>query len=265
MISYGVILPHSTNLLSNDKETVSKLKKTHDAILKVSEIIKKIDFDSLLIITPHGPVGKNAIPIYFNKKLSGELKTDRSEVINLKFSGDTDLAGKIAEELKPLGLQVSLREDCQLDYGVLVPLYNLFSSSLHKQILPISTAYVSRQALYRFGQAAGQAAEELKRKIVVIASADLSHRLSSEASEETDGSVFDKKLIKLIKENDVKGILTLDRNIIENAHECAMRSIAILMGFLDGLDVKTKVLSYEAPFGIGHMVSSFEVKHKRSK
>ena len=58
---------------------------------------------------------------------------------------------------------------------------------------------------------------------------------------------------------DTEGILNLDSELIERAGECGLRSFVILLGVLDGLEIKPEILSYEGPFGVGYLVASFEV------
>lgn len=47
----------------------------------------------------------------------------------------------------------------------------------------------------------------------------------------------------------------MDQNLVQEAGECGYRSIVMMLGALDGYDVKSDVLSYEGPFGVGYMVA----------
>jgi AmmeMemoRadiSam system protein A len=74
------------------------------------------------------------------------------------------------------------------------------------------------------------------------------------------GKTFDEKLVAAIASYDTQAVLNLDPELIERAGQCGLRSIVILLGALEGLEVKAEVLSYEGPFGVGYLVASFEVK-----
>jgi AmmeMemoRadiSam system protein A len=50
----------------------------------------------------------------------------------------------------------------------------------------------------------------------------------------------------------------MDKNLIENAGECGLRPIIMVMGALDGKQARSEVLSYEAPFGVGYCVCYIE-------
>jgi AmmeMemoRadiSam system protein A len=73
------------------------------------------------------------------------------------------------------------------------------------------------------------------------------------------GEVFDGKLTEAIAGYDVAAILDLDEGLVDRAGESGLRSIVILLGALDGLEVTTNVLSYEGPFGVGYLVASLDV------
>ena len=43
------------------------------------------------------------------------------------------------------------------------------------------------------------------------------------------------------------------------AGECGLRSIVIMLGIVSTLDWKVKILSYEAPFGVGYLVAEVKI------
>ena len=55
------------------------------------------------------------------------------------------------------------------------------------------------------------------------------------------------------------GGVNLDKVLTENAAECGLRSILILLGILNHIKFQTKILSYEAPFGVGYLVANLEL------
>ncbi|MBU1867500.1 MAG: AmmeMemoRadiSam system protein A, partial [Candidatus Margulisbacteria bacterium] len=105
-----------------------------------------------------------------------------------------------------------------------------------------------------------ETARSLDRKIVVIASADMSHRLTPDAPNgfSPRGKEFDDKLVSLVEKYDVNGIMNFDPSLAEEAGQDALWSIAVLLGALDGRPVKPELLSYEGPFGVGYMVAALK-------
>jgi AmmeMemoRadiSam system protein B len=147
-----------------------------------------------------------------------------------------------------------------LDHGALVPLYFPQAAGIKKPVLPMAIAFMPLPKLFEFGKSLASTVKRMKRKVAVIASADMSHRLTPDAPAgySPRGKEFDEKLVELVKNYDVNGILNFDPALAEEAGQDALWSIAVLLGALDGLKVKHEVLSYEGPFGVGYMVAAFE-------
>lgn len=70
---------------------------------------------------------------------------------------------------------------------------------------------------------------------------------------------------EIIKEGKLEKFLEMDKDMVEEAGECGLRSLQILAGILDGLPLKSQVLSYEGPWGVGYMTAYFEVEKEEDK
>jgi len=149
----------------------------------------------------------------------------------------------------------------ELDHGVMVPMHFLLSAMKGVPLVPLSFSWLPLETHFAFGKAVGRAVEQSHKRVALVASGDLSHRLipGAPAGYEPMGKVFDEKLVKALSCMDAEGVLNLDQELIERAGECGLRSFVILLGVLDGLEVKPEILSYEGPFGVGYLVASFEV------
>jgi len=103
----------------------------------------------------------------------------------------------------------------------------------------------------------------LKSKIALIASGDMSHCLKEDGPYgfNPDGPKYDKVLINALKKKDIETILKLDE-LYPEAGECGLRSFCFLLGILEasGLDWQPEILSYEGPFGVGYLVMNFKLK-----
>ena len=60
-------------------------------------------------------------------------------------------------------------------------------------------------------------------------------------------------------------IVSFDLALAEEAGQCALRSLMVLAGFLDGHKLEGEVLSYEGPFGVGYCNAKFKVVEKDEK
>ena len=103
-------------------------------------------------------------------------------------------------------------------------------------MVPLTFSLLPMDVHFAFGQAIRRAVDKIGRRVAIVASGDLSHRLIPEAPAgfHPDGEVFDKKLVQYIKDYVVRGIMAMDEDLIDHAGECGLRSIVILLGALDG-------------------------------
>lgn len=105
--------------------------------------------------------------------------------------------------------------------------------------------------------------KNLKLKIALIASGDLSHCLKHDGPYgfHPDGPKFDQEFIEALKHKNIKTILKLDE-IYPEANECGLRSFCFLLGILEasGINYQPEILSYECPFGVGYLVANFKLK-----
>ena len=125
----------------------------------------------------------------------------------------------------------------------------------------MNISFLSAAKHFRFGQAVRQAIDRVGRRAVIVASADLSHRLSEDGPYGFDpaGPELDRRVREAVASWDVEALLTMDEGFREQAGDDAVSSISFLMGALDGLHVRPRVLSYEGPFGVGYMVAAIDI------
>ena len=116
--------------------------------------------------------------------------------------------------------------------------------------------------LYKFGMAIQKTAKNLNKNIVIIASGDLSHKLTEDGpyNYSPQGPKFDRELIENLKDGTVVNIFNMDKCMVEEAGECGLRSLYILLGSMEGNSMSGKLLSYEGPFGVGYGVMKFKKK-----
>jgi len=260
MIIYGAIMPHPPILVpAVGGPRIKKAERSQNALREVARRLKAREpqIDTIVVITPHGAVSQVAVPIYTSPVLEGDFAAFGASRPLFSYKGDTELAVAVVKE----GAHLTSRSpETILDHGALVPLSFLQEAGIKKPILPIAIAFLPLIRLFEFGKVLAAAAEKIGRKIVVIASADMSHRLTEDAPAGFDpsGKEFDEKLVELVRHYNVEGILNFPEELAERAGQDALWSVAVLLGALDGLKVKHEILSYEGPFGVGYMVATFE-------
>lgn len=261
MISFAAICPHPTLLIPEIGSTKDqqKIKETMEAYKILANKIDQCGIDTIIVISPHGLVCADRMNIWSGGEFSGNFKDQGNKNLKFEFSSDDSLARKITEEAEKAGIKInSYQENFDLDYGTLVPLYFLTKHLPEDiKIVPINYSFLDRLQHYSFGQIINEVCsinDFRDKKIAIIASGDLSHRLLESSS----GREFDNTLIDCLKTKDIESIIQIDENLVEDAGECGYHSILILLGALQGLNYEPKILSYEYPFGIGYIIVNFQ-------
>jgi len=273
-IMSGFLMPHPPLILPEiGKGEEKKIQKTINAMNEISSLIRSLDPETIILITPHGNLFRDAVVVHYKQKLTGNFATFGYGHIQMSFDNDLELADAIMSisermHIPVLKLDEELKQDYDLDegidHGALVPLSYILHHYQQFQLIHITYGLLKNTELYAFGQAIQRAAEELDKKVVVIASGDLSHRLTRQAPSgyAKEGKIFDDKMMTYLQANQRVDIMTMDSKLAEKAGECGLRSIQIMMGALDGLTTENEVLSYEGPFGVGYGCVSLKVIKK---
>lgn len=264
------IMPHPPIALPEvGGAEADKIMATREAMLELGRRIRNSGADVLILISPHAPVFGDGIAINALEETKGDLGQFRAPQVTFKCNNHMKLANEIGWQAEELGIPVIELDEqiagqtgvsLDLDHGFTVPLYYLRKAGVELPVIPCSMGVFSPEKLYAFGVAVKQAAQSLDIKAAVIASGDLSHRLTPDAPAGYDamGHEFDQKIVSLIKSMDVQGLVNLEEDLCERAGECGLRPITMMLGTLDGEKVKSEILSYEGPFGVGYLVASLE-------
>ncbi|OAT80775.1 AmmeMemoRadiSam system protein A [Desulfotomaculum copahuensis] len=245
-----------------------KVADSRRAMLEFGRRLKDSGAQTLVVISPHGPVFRDGVAVNGSPRLKGDLGQFGAPGVKFDLENDLHLAGEIVRAAGEAGITALLLDDkkagrygvdLDLDHGVMVPLYFLREAGVRLPLVSIGMSLLPRPRLYTFGTALARAVDRAGRKVALIASGDLSHRLipGAPAGYEPQGREFDRQVVDLVGRADAAGILDINADLAERAGECGLRSLIMALGALDGLSVQGEVLSYEGPFGVGYMVAVF--------
>lgn len=245
-----------------------KIQATLDACQQVAEKIAKIEPETIILITPHGPMFSDAVAISVGEEVHGDLAQFGVPEVRMDLKIDQDLSRKIVEKSNQEGIHLAEvdRESAKrygvsykLDHGSLVPLYFINKAYQDYKLVHITYGLLDKEDLYQMGKIIQAAAEASGGKITLIASADLSHRLRETGPYDYSpyGEQFDQEILSKLEVGDLDGIMNMDPIMVEEAGQCGLRSFYIMLGAMDGLKIKGKLLSYEGTFGVGYGVMEF--------
>lgn len=253
-----------------------RVQDTLDALNIVSKEISILSPSTIIVITPHGPLFSDAIAINYEKELNGNLGNFGCPQVSIEKENNLSLVDSIVEKgahhscycVKLNRKNVSnYGVATDLDHGVQVPLYFVDKEYTDYSLVHITYGMLSPEDLYKFGTLIQLAIEESNENVVIIASGDLSHKLTEDGPYNYNpaGPKFDALLVKLLEEENYQEVLSIDKSLAEEAAECGLRSINIMLGTLDGFRTESKILSYEGPLGVGYAVTSFNILEKSNE
>jgi AmmeMemoRadiSam system protein B len=262
MLVFSAIMPHAPILIPTiGRDNLKKLKKTAAALDLLTESFAEAAPEMVIIISPHGDLNHeaftiNALPNYeMNFEEFGDFETRQT------FRGDLEFANRFKEQVET-NQPLNLYSEATLDHGVSVPLYFLLRSAVNFTLVPLNYSFLDLPAHFNFGGALGEAIARSDKRIALVASGDLSHCLTKDAPAgfSPHAREFDKRVIQLLKQKKVEQLASFDRELIADAHDCGLRSFVLAAGVLAPMNYEFEVLSYESPFGVGHLVGEFKLK-----
>lgn len=258
---FSAIVPHPPILIpAIGQENLKQVAKTCEALKDLERDLYAAKPDILIIISPHGHIDPENFTINLADQFEINFESFGDFATALKVGGNISLMTNDRDRLSAKS-PVNIISEPKLDHGVGIPFYYLGQNLPNIKIIPIYFSLLDSQAHLEFGKNLKEAILNTEKRIAVIASGDLSHALTENAPAKFNpaGKEFDELLIELLKKEDAQKLVNLDKVLIENAAECGLRSILILLGILNNIKFQTKILSYEAPFGVGYLVANLEL------
>ncbi len=255
-------LPHPPILLPEiGRGEERKIASTAAAYREAARRAAGLKPDVFVVFSPHSTLYLDYFHISPGREAHGDFGDFGRPDVKVSTEYDEELAKAIAEEAAADGLNAGFLGEThkRLDHAVMIPLRYLREFCPDVPIVRIGLSGFSSLHHYRFGMAVTRAAERLKRRVVIIASGDLSHKLTAEGPYgfAEEGPVFDRRITEIFTSGDFGKLLEFSPEFCDAAAECGLRSFIMMAGALDGRAVESRLLSYEGPFGVGYAVASF--------
>src|ERR1700682_2599991 len=254
----GALVAHPPILLAEVGGAQSgRVRATADAMRELDGILSTVDAALAVVISPHSPSSMTSLPVRPAAHAAGARSRVWAPQIRFEGQVDVALAAALVADGQRAGFSLTWAEETELDHGVVVPLHSLVQTMANKRFIFLG---VSGWPLHRFVEFGAWLQGRLRdRSAILIASGDLSHRLTPDAPYgfRPEGPVFDRLVIDALRAREWEQIEALDPDLVEEAAECGLRPLAILLGAARAANLHSQVLSYEGPFGVGYPVVAF--------
>jgi MEMO1 family protein len=213
--------------------------------------------DTLIVLSPHLPGISKPIGIWRGERLRGSLSVFGFPHLAINLPADSLLAGKVAMLCRRRGLDIDSITECLLDHGATVPLWFAAEAGWNGPTAVVGVHSADQKTFVALGETIAEAAASTNRRVTLIASGDLSHRLTAGAplGHDPRGREFDNWLLDALRRGAYRDLLQLDPQLGESAAQDVIAPLLVVLGALGFSAIGGELLSYEGPFGVGYSVA----------
>ncbi|HKM20733.1 MAG TPA: AmmeMemoRadiSam system protein A [Lachnospiraceae bacterium] len=262
----GFIVPHPPLIIpqiGNGQE--ASIQSTIDAYHQIAREIAELKPDTIVLTSPHSELYSDYFHISPGKGAKGDFTKFGCKQVTVSVDYDEEFVVALEEmawkETVPAGVVGERRKE--LDHGTMIPLYFINQYYTDYKLVRIGISGEPATKHYQLGMCVQSVANEQDKRVVFIASGDLSHKLKEEGpyGYKKEGPVFDEQVTKAMARGDFLSFLQFKQPFREAAAECGLGSFQIMAGAFDQIEFLSKLLTYEGPFGVGYAVASFYPKY----
>ena len=261
----GIMVPHPPLIIPEvGRGEEKKISATVSAYEGAMRFAASLQPETVLIASPHTIMYRDFFHISPGRSAAGDFRRFRAGSVRVRAVYDEALAEQICalcdRESFPAGFEGE--RDPSLDHGTMIPLYFLQKYLPDVRVVRIGLSGYPLSMHYHMGELIQQAAETLDRRVLFIASGDLSHKLREDGPYgfAPEGPQYDKRLMDVMGKAAFLDLLNFNDSFLEAAAECGHRSFTMMAGSLDGFSVEPGRPSHEGPFGVGYGVCTYLVK-----
>lgn len=263
-IVVAFMVPHPPIIVPEvGKGEENKISQTIDAYKKVSTEIAKLKPDTIIITSPHIVMYGDYFHIVPGKNGSGSLARFNAAEIKISVDYDEEFTQRLCDACEEQSIPAGYlgEQTNQIDHASLIPLYFILKEYSDFNVVRIGLSGLPLITHYRIGMCIKEVVSDLNRRVVFVASGDLSHKLKTDGPYgfNKEGPKYDKRIMATMSSGSFGELLEYNDSFCQEAAECGHRSFVIMAGALDRTAVKSKKLSYQDTFGVGYGICSFDI------
>jgi MEMO1 family protein len=236
-------------------DRAAECARTTQAMSAAAERLLAHRPDVIALVSPHAPRDRTRFGVCGAELLQGSFERFGAPDVEVRLPGAPELAHALRRSVQ--GKEVSTCElsGRGLDHGALVPLYFVRKAGWSGPTLLLSLPYPGTDGEAAMGRALARAAEEIGVRVCVLASGDMSHRLTpgAPAGFHPQARTFDDRFRELIARGELQNAVHIDAALRELAAEDVVDSCAVAAGAVGFDATGHRVLHYEGPFGVGYL------------
>ncbi|MDE3076342.1 MAG: AmmeMemoRadiSam system protein A [Chloroflexota bacterium] len=248
-------------------DMAAQVNQTVEAVRAVARHIAAHEPDTLVVMSPHGPLLRDRMAIGTAGQARGHFGNFNAPQVQLQVDCDTELVRQLQVACDRVLIPVHGVDSLTgpgsdgsfyfLDHGAAVPLHFILPMLGPVRVVLLGFSYLPRGTHLSYGARIREVCDASGKRIVFVASGDLSHRLlpSGPYGFDPRGPAFDETIVSALGRQDWEAIVNVPEEVVEGAGVCGYLSLLTLLGALRRDVRNSKMLSYEGPFGVGYAVA----------
>ena len=256
-VPIAILLPHAPILVPEVAgERLADCRASVDAMRAASRRLVAARPDAVMLVSPHAAREMRAYAMT-SGGVSGSLARFGASHASVRLPGDAALTATLRETAAARGIETANLPASQLDHGSVVPLWHLAQAGWDGPTVVIALAMEDNSRVAELGECVAAVATQLGRRVAVVASGDMSHRLKPGApcGYDPEAAKFDREFIAQLRRGATRGLAAAVGPLQENAAEDAVESALFALGAAGWRADGREVLGYEGPFGVGYGVA----------
>ena len=256
------MVPHPPMIVPEvGRGSEKQIEKTIQAYEKVADEIAALKPETIIISSPHSIMYSDYFHISPGSRASGSFADFGASQVRFDVDYDQELVNRIVANAEASHFPTGTlgEKQAELDHGTMVPLW--FILKKYKDFKLVRTGLSGYDLLkhYEYGMMIKDAVEALDRKVVYVASGDLSHKLQDYGPYgfAEEGPMYDERIMDVCSGARFGELFDFDENFCDKAAECGHKSFVIMAGALDGKAVQATQYSHEDVTGVGYGICSF--------
>lgn len=258
----AIMVPHPPLIIPEvGRGQETRIADTVGAYVEAAAFVGELKPDTVVVFSPHAVMYADYFHVSPGTSARGDFGAFRAPQVAVEAEYDRELTDEIkricGEADFPMGTEGE--RERALDHGTMIPLYFISRYIRDYRVVRIGGSGLSFADHYRAGQIVAEAAGNLGRRIVLVGSGDLSHKLKADGPYgfSPQGPEYDRRIMEVMGAGRFGELLEFTEPFCEKAAECGHRCFTMMAGALDGRKVEPHRLSYEGPFGVGYGVCTY--------
>lgn len=259
------MVPHPPMIVPQiGRGSEEQIRATTEAYRRVAEEIARLKPETIIISSPHTTMYMDYFHVSPGRWADGDFGQFGVPQVSFHQEYDTELVQKIDELAAgqdfPAGTMGE--QEPSLDHGTMVPLHFILQQYTDFRLVRLGLSGLDLKSHYSLGLLLQEAADQLDRRVVYVASGDLSHKLQDYGpyGYAPEGPQYDARIMDVCSRAAFDELFDFDENFCDKAAECGHRSFVIMTGALDGYEVEAQQLSHEDVTGVGYGICTFYPK-----